>query len=64
MEKSFHPALYEAYDYLSILGLKLIHLSKKKKARDVILAPIFNMIGKPLANMHPLYLTFQLLSNI
>ena len=29
VEKSFHPTLYNGYNYLSMLRLKLIHVSKK-----------------------------------
>ena len=29
MGKAFHPTLYWACDYLSMLGLKLIHVSKR-----------------------------------
>ena len=29
MDKSFHPTVYIGYNYLSMLGLKLIHVSKR-----------------------------------
>ena len=29
MDKIFHPTLYWAYDYLSMVGLKLIHINKR-----------------------------------
>ena len=29
MDKQFHPTFYQAYDYLSMLGLKLMHISKR-----------------------------------
>ena len=28
MDKYFHPTLYQTYDYLSMLGLRLYHVSK------------------------------------
>ena len=29
LDKKFHPTLYDGRDYLSILGLNLIHVGKK-----------------------------------
>ena len=29
MDKEFHPTFYQACDYLSMLGLKLNHVSKR-----------------------------------
>ena len=36
MDKHLHPTIYNGYDYLSTLGLKLIHVSKKDPSFVVI----------------------------
>ena len=38
MDKWFHPTLYQACDYLSMLGLKLNHVSKRGHREQVRLA--------------------------
>ena len=34
MGKQFHPTLYNAYNYLSMVGLKLIHFSKRAHSKE------------------------------
>ena len=49
IDKQFHPTLYWAYDYLSMLGLKLIHVDKRVQGLFIIwLASSANSAGEEL----------------
>ena len=56
MHTSFHPTLYWPYDYLSMLGIKLIHVNKR--GHRSVSSPWLGLTSKSNTNIS-IYFEFQ-----
>ena len=69
MDKQFHPTLYNGCNYLSNLGLKLIHVSKRGRRgrfhKQIASRPSYILNGKTVfvLNQDPKYVSYYLDTN-